>query len=180
MAMAFIPNSEKEKIKIIENSFLTIEYDKKRKVDPFEIAYFELNDSKNSYKYSKTVSNMFLYTKNGIKKNSFMGESVYLVTQLPTEKPNMNPKLILETNLNSLIKNGLVITKRTSTNRYELNGYKCYEELIKGKLNNEETQIIMTSVVGINKAVIIAGLIKDNFKSTLEEFKKLTNKLKMK
>ncbi|WP_166963866.1 hypothetical protein [Yeosuana marina] len=180
MVMAFIPDFEKEKIKQIENSFLTIEYDKNRVVDPFEIAFFKIDDSKSSYKYSKTVSNMFLYTKNGIKKDSFMGESAYLISQLPTERPDMGPKSLFDTNLNSLKSNGLIISKRIPTERKKLNGFNCYEELIIGNLNNEETQIIMTCVVKENRAVIIAGLVKDDFESTVEEFKKLTNELKMK
>lgn len=180
MAIAIFNNLEKEKIKIVEKAFLTIEYDKKRIVDPFEIAFFEIDDSKSNFKYSKTVSNMFLYTKDGIKKDNFMGESAYLVSQLPTDRPNMNPKLVLETNLNSLVQNGLQITKRTATDRTTVNGFKCYEEIIIGVLNNQETHIIMTGVVNKSRCVIVAGLAKDDFKTTINEFGLLTDKLKMK
>ncbi|WP_299891974.1 hypothetical protein [uncultured Lacinutrix sp.] len=180
MVMAFIPDFEKDKIEEIKKALLTIEYDKKRTVDPFEIAFFELDDSKSSYKYSKTVSNMFLYTKNGVKKDHFTGESVYLVSQIPTNRLNMSPKSLFENNLNSLKSNGLAISKREVTDRKKLNGFKCYEELIIGTLNNEETQIKMTSVVNGTRAVLINALVKDNFEKTFMEFDKLTNELKMK
>lgn len=180
MAMAFISDFEKDKIEKIKEALLTIEYDKKRAVDPFEIAFFELDDSKSSYKYSKTISNMFLYTKNGVKKDNFMGESAYLVSQIPTDRPNMNPKLLFENNLNSLKSNGLVVSERKVTDRKKLNGFECYEELIIGNLNNEETQIKMTSVVNGTRAVLVNALVKDNFEKTLSEFDKLTNELKMK
>lgn len=180
MVMAFIPDFEKDKIEEIEKSLITIGYDKKRDVDPFEIAFFELDDSKNLYKYSKTASNIFLYSKDGVKKDNYNGESFYMVNQIPTESPNMNPKLLFNNNLNSLKNNGLVISERKATDRKKLNGFDCYEELIIGTLNNEETQIIMTSVVNGTRAVLINGLIKDNFETTLSEFDKLTNELKMK
>lgn len=180
MAMAFIPDFEKDKIEEIEKTLMTIVYDKKRDVDPFEIAFFELDDSKSSYKYSKAASNVFIYSKNGVKKDNYNGESFYMVSQIPTESPNMNPKIIFDNNLNSLKSNGLVVSERKVTDRKKLNGFECYEELIIGTLNNEETQIKMTSVVNGTRAVLINGLIKDNFKSTLEEFDKLTNELKMK
>lgn len=177
MAMAFIPDFEKDKI---EKSLLTIEYDKKRTVDPFEIAFFELDDSKSIYKYSKAASNVFIYSKNGTKKESYTGESFYMVSQVPTDSPNMNPKLLFDNNLNSLKSNGLIVSERKVTERKKLNGFECYEELIIGTLNNEETQIKITSVVNGTRAVLINGLIKDNFESTLQEFDKLTNELKMK
>lgn len=180
MVMAFIPDFEKDKIEEIEKSLMTIGYDKKRDVDPFEIAFFELDDSKSLYKYSKTASNIFLYSKDGVKKDNYNGESFYMVNQIPTETPNMNPKLLFDNNLNSLKNNGLVISERKVTDRKKLNGFDCYEELIIGTLNNEETQIIMTSVVNGTRAVLINGLIKDNFETTLSEFDKLTNELKMK
>jgi len=180
MAMAFVPDFEKENIEKIEKALLTIEYDKKRVVDPFEIVFFQLDDSNSSYKYSKTVSNMFLYSKNGEKKDNFMGESAYLVSQLPTDRPNMNPKMVLDTNLNSLVQNGLQITERKVTDRTNINNFKCYEEIIVGTLNNQETHILMTAVVNKSRCVIIAGLAKDNFKTTIKEFELLTDTLIMK
>lgn len=179
MAMAFVPNFEKEKIKKIENAFHTIEYDKTREINPFEIAFFELDDSASSYKYSKTISNMFLYTKGGVKKDNFMNESAYLVSQFPIES-NWSPKSLVEKNLNSLSKNGLTISKRTPTDRKKINGFQCYEELIIGTLNNSETQIIITSIVNETRALVVTGVAKDNFETTLQEFKKLTNEIKMK
>lgn len=180
MAMAIIPDFEKDKIEKIEKSLLTIKYDKKRTVDPFEIAFFELDDSKSSYKYSKTTSNIFLYSKNGVKKNSYTGESFYMISQVPNESLNTNPKFIFENNLNSLKSKGLLVSERKVTERKELNGFKCYEELIIGVLNNEEIQIKMTSVVNGTRAVLVNGLIKNNFESTIKEFDKLTNELTMK
>jgi hypothetical protein len=180
MAMAFVPDFEKNKIDKLKEALLTIEYDKKRIVDPFEIAFFELDDSKSIFRYSKTVSNMFLYTKNGVKKDNFMEESAYLVSQLPTDRPNMNSKIVLETNLNSLIQNGLQITERKPTDRKEINGFECYEELIIGTLNNQETHILMTGIVNDSRCIIVAGLAKDDYKATIEEFQSLTGELKMK
>ena len=180
MAMAFIPDFEKDKIEKIEKSLLTIEYDKTRTVDPFEIAFFELDDSKSEYKYSKAASNIFIYSKNGAKKESYTGESFYMVSQVPTDSPNMNPKLLFDNNLSSLKSNGLIVSERKITDRKKLNGFECYEELIIGTLNNEETQIKMTSVVNGTRAVVINGLVRDNFETTLLEFDKLTNELKMK
>ncbi|QWX84599.1 hypothetical protein H0I23_02835 [Cellulophaga sp. HaHaR_3_176] len=180
MVMAFIPNFEEENIKKIENALLTIEYDKERVVDPFEIAFFELDDSKSSFKYSKTISNMFLYTKGGIKKDDYVGESAYLVSQIPTDRPNMNPELIHENNLNSLKNNGLIVYNRKVSNRKKLNGSDCYEELITGSLNDEETQIKMISIVKGSHVVQINAVMKNDFESTLEEFEKLTSELKMK
>jgi hypothetical protein len=180
MAMAFVPDFEKENIEKIKKALLTIEYDKERVVDPFEIAFFQLDDSNSSYKYSKTISNMFLYTKNGEKKDNFMGESAYLVSQLPTDSPNMNAKKVLDTNLSSLIQNGLQVTERKATDRTNINNFKCYEEIIVGTLNNQETHILMTAVVNKSKCVIIAGLAKDNFKTTIKEFEVLTDTLIMK
>lgn len=180
LAMAFIPDFEIDKIEEIKKSLMTIEYDKKRNIDPFEIAFFELDDSKSSYKYAKAASNIFIYSKNGVIKDNYNGESFYIVSQVPIETPNMSPKLLLDNNLNSLKSNGLIVSERRVTDRKKLNGFECYEELIIGTLNNEETQIKMTSVVNGTRAVLVNAIVNDDFVKTLLEFDKLTNELKMK
>lgn len=179
-AMAIIPNYEKYKIDEIKKSFLTIEYEKDRVLDPFENAFFELDDSKSIYKYARATSNFFFYSLNGVQKDNYNEESFYMISQIPTEPMNKNPKSLFEDNLNSLKKNGLVVSKRVVTDRKELNGLEFYEELVIGKLNNKESQIKMTSVVKGSRAVLINALAKDNYELTLQEFDKLTNELKMK
>ncbi len=180
MAMAFVEDTEKNKIEDIKEALLSIQYDKKRIIDPFEIAFFHIDDSKSTYKYAKTISNIFMYSKGGLIKDSYNGESFYMVNQIPLETPDMSPKLLLENNLNSLKKNGLVINGRTVTKRRKLHGFDCYEEFITGTLNNEEAHIKMTCVVNGTRAVLINGIAKDNFQETLAEFDKLTVELKMK
>src|SRR5690606_32270908 len=131
------------------------------------------------YKHSVTNSNMFLFTENGIKKDNFMGESAYLVIQTPLEENSQTePKFLFDNFLNSLVDRGLIISERIPSNKETLNGFNCYEELITGILNAEETHIIMTCVTHNNRGVVISGTAKDNFEITLKEFEKLTNKLK--
>lgn len=169
-----------EKVDFIKKKLLTIEYDKNRIVGAFEAAFFELDDSESIYKHSMTNSNLFLYTKNGVKKDNFMNESTYLVTQTPLDSPEIQPKQLFEIHLSSLVNNGLIMSERISSNKEKLNGFKCYEELITGILNGKETHIIMTSVVFKSRGVIISGVANDDFELTLKEFEKLTRTLKMK
>ncbi|SRR5690606_14566883 len=169
-----------EKVDFVKEKLLTIEYDKNRIVGAFEAAFFELDDSESIYKHSVTNSNLFLYTEKGVKKDNFMNESAYLVNQTPLDDPGMQPKQFFEIHLNSLVNNGLIISERISSNKEKLNGFNCYEELITGILNGQETHIIMTCVVFKNRGVIISGVAKDNFELTIKEFEKLTGTLKMK
>ncbi len=180
MGVAIIPNTELENVDVIRETFFSMEYDKGRDIDPFETAFFELDDSNNTFRFANAISNMYIYAENGERKESYEGDNIYMIAQFPTDPTQAFPQALFVANLNGLVGRGLEVESRTETDRKELNGLPCYEELIVGTLNNSETQMLITSVVDGGKSLLITGTAKSNFEETLVSFKSLTDKIRMK
>ncbi|CAL2075460.1 hypothetical protein [Tenacibaculum sp. 190524A05c] len=179
MAMAILSSFEKNKLTEIKNSFFNITYDKNRKVDPFEIAFFKIDESKSAYKFSRATSNVYLYTKNGMKKETHLGDSFYTITQLPHDPARMDPELIVNNSLSSLKSKGLIISEKMVSKRNTLNGAKCYETLIIGILNSKKVYIKAIGLVKGSRAILINAIAKNDYETTLKEFEKLTKEIKL-
>jgi hypothetical protein len=179
MIMAVYPSTDYETGEQIENAIKTIYYDKDLKIDPFATAAFRLDESKSIFKFSKSVSGMFLYTINGVDNESSQDAPLIYITTIPKD-PTMTAKSISDMLIANMKKYGLTEEKLTNISTKKVNGYQAYEVEIYGKMEGESSLIYQLIVLGKDKAITIQGVVKSDFDKNLIEMKRLAKTIKLK
>lgn len=163
----------------IQNAIKTIYYDKSLKIDPFATASFTLDETKSIFKFSKSISGMFMYYIGGVDKRSFNDEPFITVTTIPKD-PSMNAKIISEMMVSSLEQYGLAEKDLKNISTSNVNGQSSYEVEVYGKMKGKSSLIYQLIVTGQDKAIAIQGIVKSDFDSNLREIKNLAKTIKLK
>lgn len=179
MIMAIYPSSDDKTGEQIKNAIKTIYYDKNLKIDPFATATFTLDESQSIFKFSKSVSGMFMYSIDGVDEQSFNDEPFIIVTATPKD-PSMNAKSISEMLVSNIEKYGLTDKELKNISTTDVNGQDAYEIEVYGKMQGENSLIYLLIVTGQDKAIAIQGIIKSDFENNLKEIKNLAKTIKFK
>lgn len=153
--MGLYPTGDEKLGEEIMKSILSVNYSKDLKIDPFEAAFFTLDDSNTRLKFSQAAANLFIYTWGGAKENP-EGKPLMLVIPLPND--NSSPKETSQSMLESLKNKGLTNVEYIQSKEVIINGYKAYDLLFKGIMGGNKSTILVQTIVSGDKQLIIQGL----------------------
>lgn len=180
MVMGVYPsNLRNELYKDIKAAFLKIKYDKTLVIDPFSASVFKIGKNESKYKFAKATANMFIFSENGIIKDSYVDEPMIMITSVPFDK-SMTKEELVEEFVNGLIRQGLIKKETKNLSKKSINGYNTVEVEYYFDHKSEIKLMLITVLVKNDKAVIIYGSAKSNFEENIIEFKKLTSVISIK
>lgn len=160
---AFNDNKTGEQIK---QALLTIYYDKVKDIDPFATAPFKLDDTKSIFKFAKFAASTYIYSIDGIKKDSYSDEPYLIVVSIPMEGSSL--KAIAD-DMADIIKGGNI--KNEIENK--TNGFQSLKREVYGELNGKPVLLFQHIVLIGQSAIIMQGIADNNFDKYIIEFEKL-------
>ena len=179
LVMATYINTDEATGRDILRALNSIYYDKNKKIDPFETAYFTLDDRDSKYKFFQYTANLYTYTIGGVDKGKNNTFPVVIVTQLPKPE-NSSAKSIAELMIQKSVQYGMgnLKVKNSSTNK--VNGYDAYEAEVYGDMQGQNRLIYQLVIVKDDEAIVIEGVADNDFLDNLNDFKKLAHTVKFK
>lgn len=177
MAMGVYPSDDKSLGEEIKKSILSANYKKDFEVDPFENAFFSLDDSNSKLKFSQASANMFIYTVNGETERND-GEPIMIVLPVPNDVGS-SPKQTAESMIAGLQSKGLTNVEYINSSSTTINGYSAYELLAKGTLNGASTTVLVQTIVSGENQLLIQGL-QNGGTFDPDVFRELSSTVKMK
>jgi hypothetical protein len=180
MVIAVFPTSMRNELfSEIKESFLKIKYDKNLKVDPFASSAFKVEKNESKFKFAKASANMFIFSENGVVKNSYNDEPMIMITSYPFDK-SMTKEKLLEDAVKGLVKQGFVLKETKNTSKENINSYNSIEAEFYFEHKSEIKLSHITILIKDDKAIVVYGNAKSKFEENIREFKKLINSLKIK
>jgi hypothetical protein len=179
MIMAVYPATDATSGKEILSALNTIYYDKNKKIDPFETAYFSVDDKKSKFKFFRYSANLYIYLINGIENKEDQDAPMVMILQIPKDN-TMTVKSISEMMISKAQQYGFTNPEIRSTNTDKVNGYDSYQVEVTGNMQNKKCLFYYCIVAKNDKAVAIQGLAKNDMENNLQEFKQLANTIQVK
>ncbi|MCR8666243.1 hypothetical protein NO995_00975 [Aestuariibaculum sp. M13] len=180
MVMGMLAPGDSESLKQIETCLQSISYNKTLKIDPLEFAKFELNTQNSTYKFAKSSASMFIYSVDGIVKDSYDDDPMFMVNQMPYDAAQMTAKSIAQEMLLSQKQRGLTYDKLEEESTESIKAYSSYETHLKGTLNGREVLMYLSVVAKGENSFVCIGLAKGDYENQLKEFKNLGRSIKLK
>lgn len=157
----------------IKNAIQSVYYDKTFVINPFAAANFKLDDSKSIFKFAKYSASMYVYSIDGIKKDSYDKDPYLMVSTLSNQGAALQHTA---DDIASVLKNGIIKNNSTA----KTNGYPSLKREICGKLNGKDA-VLFQHLVSIGQhTIIMQGIADDNFEKYIVEFQKLSNTINKK
>jgi len=172
--------ADKDVVAEIISSLNSIYYDKSRKIDPLEKAYFSLDDSISKFKFqSFNASFIYTYSIDGKEIEGNKEAPFLIVMQLPSDQTS-TLKDVAGMMIAKSQEYGLTDPKVISQSQEKINGYNAFEAVISGQIEGKSSLYYYCVVEKGNKQIVIVAITKNNNEVNLEEFKKLAHTIKMK
>ncbi|MEM6687197.1 MAG: hypothetical protein AAF617_15555 [Bacteroidota bacterium] len=178
---AFMPllTNKEEELRII-NALQTLYYDIDFTVDPLANVQFTLDENASKFKFTKSGANVFIYTVDGIKKDSYADDSMILVTTLPIDE-SMTLRSTAERIINGLEAKGLLQVAEIKNKKSQVvDDIRMYQLDVHGTLKGEKVILFIKVAVNYDVVCTLQGIIKSNLEEDLAEAKKLANTLQLK
>jgi hypothetical protein len=179
MVMSIYPVADEKTGNEIINSLNTIYYDKNKKIDPFETANFSLDDKVSKFKFFQYNANLYIYSIDGIENKEDKDAPMVLVSQFPKDN-TMTAKSIAEIMVNKAQQYGLTNPELRNTTTDRINGYETYQTEVYGQMQGKNSLLFYCVVTKGDKAIVIQGISKKDTESSLQEFKKMAQTVKIK
>lgn len=178
MAMGIFGADDKTAERDIKDALLSIKYDKSIKTDPFAILPFTVDDSRNKFKFAKSSAGLFMYSLNGIVKESYDDEPMIIITHFPSA--GYTPVGVSDLFLDGLTKYGFTDKKTLTESTIKVNGADAYERIISGTQNGNKITYYMLSIVNGKHVVSFQLVDKSIDNMYVTEAKKLAQTITFK
>jgi hypothetical protein len=179
MVMAIYPVGDEKTGDEILKSLNTIYYDKNKTIDPFETAYFTLDDKGSKFKFFHFSANLFIYTVGGTENKDDKDAPVILVSQLPKDN-TMTAKSIAEMMVSKAQQYGLTNPELNNTTTDKINGYETFQTEVNGQIQGKPSLLFYCVLTKGDKAIALQGISKKDNQANIEEFKKLAKTIRIK
>jgi hypothetical protein len=178
MVIAFFPTkSRNDLLQDIKNSLFKIKYDKTLKIDPFANSDFKVEENDSKFKFAKASANMFIFSENGMIKDSYNNDPMVMISTYPFDKTMSKEKLINEMQ-DGLIQQGFIKKEIKNISKKSINGYDTMEVEFYCEHNSKYKLTFMTVLIEKDKALLFYGNAESEYAENITEFKKLTSKIK--
>lgn len=179
MIMAFYPANDEATSKQIITALNTIWYDKSKTIDPFENAFFSLDDHNSKLKFFKYAANLYVYTNGGLDNTKDKDSPFLLATPLPGDK-STSAQSIGEMMITRVEEYGLKDGSPKNISTEKINGYETYEVEVYGDMQGKKSLVYTCVVAKGDKLVTFQGIAKTDLEANLQEFKKLARTVRIK
>ena len=174
MIMGIFPSADEKTGNEMLNSLNEIWYDPEKVIDPLETANFTLDESVSKFKFLLFSSNLYIYSIDGIDNGADPLAPMVLVSQLPKDQ-TMSSKSIAEMMTAKLQQNGMTDIDFKNASTKSIKSYETYQVEVHGKLNGGDVLIYYSVTSKADRSIVVQGIAKTEFETTLDEFKKLAN-----
>ena len=161
----------------IKSMMLSYVYLKKHTINYEEIAPFAYNQDTSYFKYARASSNMYTYSIDGEKKESYEGEPFIVVTwfaKLDLSPKAISLKMIKQHQLNG---NELLLVRGSFA---KINGYRAYEGLYNGTRGDKKSIYYSLVLVNDEFAIVVTGSALGDDKKAISEMIKFGHSLTIK
>lgn len=161
--------------KRIRESLQTIYYDKEKKVTPYDMAGFTVNDSKSRFKFTRTMGDMFIYTIDGEVKDHYDTRDNMIVA-IGNDDPLLSgfSGNVLDESVSALEQKGVKDIKIQENVKEELGKQVLSERVITGTINEIKFLIYLAYIEKGDEAVFLQGNVHADFENSLRDFKILS------
>ena len=159
----------------LETALLTTNFDKETEVDPFEGAFFSLDESASEFKLVKASAGLFMYAPEG--KGPDNGQML-LAIPMPGGS-GMRPKALVNQMVSSLVAKGMTIKSEISKSSEPVNGYKSYQRVFKGFISENESYFLVQTVMSGDKAIVFQCIHRADTPFDRQNFTSLINTLQI-
>ncbi|WP_294679929.1 hypothetical protein [uncultured Fluviicola sp.] len=177
MLSAFYPD-DKEMEKQVKECILSAYYDTSVKIDPFETAYFSIDESSTKYKFQEYAANIYAYSVDGVKSEDTFSPTV-MITQLPAEA-NSTYETLIESMINGLKQNSFIQTGIVSSTEKTINGFKGYEKIVKGYFKRKKVTVYYLAFIKDDISIVFCGITHAEDDSDLKDFVTFSSTMKLK
>jgi len=157
----------------------SIVYDKKVNVDPFETAYFSIDEKASTFKFLRSTSNMYVYSIGGIEHPEDANAPMLLVTQMP-KQDGLSMKDVVAQMISQGGKYGFQDPVVVSNASRKFNGMDAYEAEIDVVVQGMKTRLYYFAVENGGRVVVVNGVAKKDIDNNVVEFKKAAGSLTFK
>ncbi len=179
MIMGVYPTSDELTGLDIIKSLNSINYDKSKKVDPFETASFILDDKSSTLKFYQFNANLYMYTPAG---KDIAGDSLapfVIVTPFPKDNSTTS-KMAVQMMIDKAKMYGMINPIMKNETEEQLNGYETYQVEVHGEMQGSTSAIYMCAVSDADKTIAIQGVAKKDIEENLKQFRNLAYTIKIK
>lgn len=164
---------------LVRKSILSVSYDKEFKVDPIATATFTFDDSRCLFKFAKANSSNYIFSIDGLVKESYEDEPFFMITSGPS-----SPKVSVKAMSLNLIQNfknqGYKLTLDEDSFN-PVNGCKAYEVVYTGTSNEGDSlKIYILTLKNTKQMVYAVSMIDRDIDHLLSECKRLSRTLRIK
>lgn len=178
MMMSALYPEDKEMEKLLKECILSAYYDTSVRIDPFETAYFTIDESSSKYKLQEYAANVYYYSVGGVKSGDAFSPAV-MITQLPAETSNTFETLI-ESMINGLKQNSFIQTGIVSSTEKTINGFKGYEKTVKGYFKRKKVTVYYLAFIKNDISIVFCGITHAEDDSDLKDFVTFSSTMKLK
>jgi hypothetical protein len=179
MIMAIYSPTDEATGKQLIAALNTIHYDKSKKIDPFEMAIFSLDDKNSTFKFFQYSANMYMYTPGGIDNTNSSETPFLVVTQLPGEA-GVTAKMVADKMSDKMEQYGFSNTEVKNISESTINGYEAYQAEIYGDIQGKRSVFYQCVVVDGDKIVSMQGMAKNDLETNVKAFRELTGTVRIK
>jgi hypothetical protein len=179
MIMAIYPPTDEATGKQLIAALNTIHYDKRKKIDPFENAFFSLDDRNSTFKFFQYNTNMYLYTPGGMDNRKNSEIPFLVVTQLPGEA-GVTAKIVADKMSDRMEQYGFSNTETRNVSQEKINGYETYQAEIYGDIKGTRSVFYQCVVVAGDKIVSMQGMAKIDLETNVNAFRELAKTVRIK
>lgn len=152
----------------IKQAIQTLYYDKKLTINPFATAPFKLDETKSIFKFAKFAASTYVYSINGVKKDSYANEPYIMVMALPTDGSALKG---IADRMSKAVNNPAI----KNVSETKTNNLPSYKRDVYGTINGKSALLFQHIVLIGQSVVVMQGIADTNFEKNRAEFEKLTN-----
>lgn len=181
LAVAMCPdNMEQSKKDSMKRTLLSIEYDKKIKVDPFATARFKVNNNTSDLKFYKLTGNGYMYSING-KSNpfDFPDEPILSLSSMPYSKGlQLSDYHLMRTK--GFVGTDILNYSIESEKDTLLDTFNCLETIGYADINNKKVLIFIAVLKCQDNVLCVEAISHGDFKNDLKKFNEFTDAITIK
>jgi hypothetical protein len=174
--MAVCPINDSIAYEQIRESLLSVYYEQGTVSDPTDRMDFEFDLTNTKFAYNQYLKGNYVYTLKGNDIDFKSLTPILTVSQYVEQEPERLYELIFT----GIEKDGYETTKEIYSSRKTVNGYDAFERIVDGNLNNQKCQMYFLVVSDKKKAVLIQGIVKSDFKNSIDSVRSLAHTIKLK
>lgn len=156
----------------MEWALTTITYDKDVVISPYEGTSFRLDDRKTLFKFAKRGGPAWLYSRDGVVKDSYEDESMFLVTPLPLTPEHTAESIALK-QLQGMERKGFQRSRTENARTGHTNGFRSYSAEHYGAMKGSPVLLYMHAVVMEDIVVMFIGSSYGGHEADLAAFREL-------